>query len=528
VRAADNAVSILDPVSLETKSAIPVGWYPTSLAIAGSKLVVLNAKGYGTGPLASGSGKEAMKGSVSLIDLAGADLPALTKQVKENVERPSTFYKADCPKGFPIPTKKGEKSPIEHIVLIVRENKTFDCELGDLEGVDGDPSLVLFGEGVTPNLHALARQFAHHDNFYDDSETSAQGHLWLTSSFVNDYMERTWLEDYRNHPGFGTDPGFPKGEPSFGTFFSHLAKHSIDFTDYGEVTGALFTTVQPHVDSQFPGVFYNTSVKDEEKATYVAQRLVDDGDFPPFVYVLLPNDHTNGTDPGSPTPESMIADNDYATGLLIDKISHSEYWKSTAIFVVEDDTQIGADHVDYHRSYLVVISPYAKHAYVSHVNTSYPSMFRTFELILGVPPMNRYDALAPALFDVFTSKANEAPFEAIQRKIPDTLNTQSAFGSAYSAMMDFRGPDRNPDLGAIVHWARQGSPPVGSRIYDEVRRGAPPTVLQGRDEDDAPGMEEAGWLWAEDLRARRPDLKVDLRPNHAPPQRAAQQIDRDE
>src|SRR6185503_4257058 len=145
----------------------------------------------------------------------------------------------------------------------------------------------------------------------------------------------------------------------------------------------------------------------------------------------------------------------------------------------------------------VVISPYAKHGYVSHVNTSYPSLFRTFELLLGVPPMNRYDALAPALFDVFTSKPNEAPFDAIERKIPETLNTQSAPGSAYSAMMDFRGPDRNPDLGAIVHWARTGSPPAGSRIFDEMQRGAPPTVLGGRDEDDDPGMEEAGWLWAE-------------------------------
>jgi YVTN family beta-propeller protein len=378
VRAADNAVSILDATTLAPLAAIPVGWYPTSVALAGTKLVVLNGKGYGTGPLPSygpgqPSGKEKMNGSISLVDLAKADLPALTKQVLSNVQRPSTLYPFDCP-DFPVPTTLGNKSPIQHIVLIVRENKTYDTLLGDLgdKNANGDPSLALYGEMITPNVHALARQFAHHDNFYDDSETSTQGHLWLTSSFVNDYMERTWLEDYRNHPGFSSDPDLPRGQPHFGTFFTHLIAHHVDFTDYGEITGALGPGVAAHWDMGFPGVYFNLSVKDEAKATYVAAQIVDKGLMKPFVYVLLPNDHTNGTGPTNLTPAAMISDNDYATGLLVDRISHSKWWDSTAIFLVEDDAQIGADHLEYHRSICVVMSPWVKHGYVSHVNTSFP------------------------------------------------------------------------------------------------------------------------------------------------------------
>ncbi len=532
VRAADNAVSILDATTLAPQAAIPVGWYPTSVAIAGSKLVVLNAKGYGAGPFtaaeaASSSGKAQMDGSISLIDLASADLPALTKQVLANVERPKTLFPLQCP-GFPVPTNVGDKSPIEHVVLIVRENKTYDTLLGDLgdKNANGDPSLALYGEKVTPNVHALARQFAHHDNFYDDSETSTQGHLWLSSSFVNDYMERTWLEDYRNHPGFSTDPDATFGEPAFGTFFTHLIAHDVDFTDYGEVTGVVQPGVISHVDTSFPGTFFDLSVKDQDKATYVAGQIVTKGLLPPFVYVLLPDDHTNGTDPGDLTPESMISDNDYATGLLVDQISHSKWWSSTAIFLVEDDSQIGADHVDYHRSICLVMSPWAKHGYVSHVQTSLPSLFRTFEQILGLPPMNRYDALAPALFDVFTTKPDETPFTVLPRTVPDSDNPPTAVGASYSVLMDFRGPDRNSDLADVLWWERTGAPPAGSRIAREMANGLPPSVAPA-DDDDAreEAISEAGWNALYRYLDAHPEIHADLRPMRAAPGRAARSVD---
>jgi YVTN family beta-propeller protein len=528
VRAADNAVSVLDAATLAPQAAIPVGWYPTSLATAGTKLVVLNAKGFGAGPLTAAEaspskGKAMMNGSISLVDLATADLPALTEQVLANVKRPSTLFPFDCP-GFPVPTKGGRKSPIEHVVLIVRENKTYDTLLGDLgdKNANGDPSLVLYGENITPNVHALARQFAHHDNFYDDSETSTQGHLWLSSSFVNDYMERTWLEDYRNHPGFSSDPDATYGEPAFGTFFTHLIESNIDFTDYGEVTGVTRPGVLSHVDTSFPGTFFNLSVKDQDKAAYVAGQIVTNGILKPFTYVLLPDDHTNGTNPGAPTPEAMIGDNDAATGLLVDQITHSKWWSSTAIFLVEDDAQIGADHVDYHRSICVVMSPWVKHGYVSHVQTSLPSLFRTFELILGLSPMNRYDALAPALFDVFTSEPDETPFSAIpvSPTVLNMTNPPSAAGASYSALMDFSGPDRNADLGDVLLWERTGMPPPGSRIAMEVERGLPPSLSPADDDAREETASQAGWNALYAYLSAHPEIHADVRPQPPRPSRA--------
>jgi YVTN family beta-propeller protein len=521
-RAADDAVSILDASTLAPEATIPVGWYPTSVALAGTKLVVLNGKGYGAGPIAvtegdPSQGKAKMNGSVSLVDLAAADLPALTKQALANVTRPSTLYPFTCP-GFPVPTSAKEKSPITHVVLIVRENKTYDTLLGDLgdKNADGDPSRVLFGETITPNVHALAKQFSHHDNFYDDSETSTQGHLWLSSSFVNDYMERTWLEDYRNHPGFSSDPDAKYGEPAFGTFFTHLIAHKIDFTDYGEVTGVIQPGVSAHVDFGFPGTFFDLSVTDQSKATYVAGQIASKG-LKPFTYVLLPNDHTNGTTAGKPTPEAMIADNDYGTGILVDAITHSALWKSTAIFLVEDDSQIGADHVDYHRSICLVMSPYAKHGYVSHVHTSLPSLFRTFEDILGIGPMNRYDALAPAFFDVFTAKPDLATYTAIapDASILSQVNPPGAMGQSYSVLMDFKRPDRNAELGDLLWWERTGAPPPGSRMALQVARGLRPALAPDEDDGVEDAVYDASWKAAYEYLDAHPEIHADLR--RAPP-----------
>lgn len=496
VRAADNAIALYDAATLGPLGAVPVGWYPTAVAIlpGGSGFVATNGKGVGTGPLLSyqygdETGKQQMTGTVSIVDLNSVDLASVTQRVQDAVVRPSGAYPFDCDGVFPVPARPGRPTPIEHIVLIVRENKTYDALFGDLEQGDNDPSLVMYGDDITPNIHALARQFAHHDNFYDDGETSVQGHLWLTSSFVNDYMERIWLEDYRGNGDFGKEAAFEQGQPDFGTFFTHLIRHHLSFMNFGEVTGSLGQvdgeTVLSHTDMKFPGIFFNTSIKDEIKAAHVAAQLLDEGPFPAFSYVLLPNDHTQGTSPGSLTPEAMINDNDYATGLLVDRISHSPYWSSTAIFIVEDDPQIGADHVEYHRSICVVASPWVKRGYVSRVHTSIPSLFRTFELILGLPPMNRYDALATPMFDVFTMDRDDTPFDAIPRTVPDEYNGPDATGAEWSARMDFRGPDRNPDLGAVLWWHRMGAPPPGSRI-DKVLRGelAFPLGEDSLDEED--------------------------------------------
>lgn len=520
IRAADNAVSVLDAATLEPKGAIPVGWYPTAVAISGDTLVVTNGKGVGTGPLAKGqSGKKSMKGSLSLVSLSDVNLPESTATVEANVRRPSEVYPFECDGTFPIPTTTGGKTPIKHIVLLVRENKTYDALFGSLENGDGDPSLTLYGEDITPNISALARRFAHHDNFYDDSESSVQGHLWLTSSFVNDYMERTWIEGYRDAlADFGADSPTERGQPDFGTFFTHMMKNDISFLNFGEVVGTFDeydgVSVLDHTDLSFPGLFFNLSVKDEEKAKYVIDRLVTQEDFPQFVYLLLPNDHTQGSDAGAPTPESMISDNDYATGLVVEAISHSKFWKETAIFIVEDDPQSGADHVDYHRSILVVASPWAKSGHVSHVQASYPSLFRSFELMLGLPPMNRYDAMATPLYDAFTMKPNMAPYTALERTVPDAYNTKSSTGARWSAMMDFDGPDRAPDLGDLLWWMKRGAPPAGSRLAEELEEGRTPKAVEDDDDDDASERDiyDRGWAHAKRWLAAHPEVKADIRP----------------
>ncbi len=524
-RAADNAVQILDAKDLTLLGALPVSWYPTTVAVSpdGGHLLVLNGKGAGAGPLAAykegaESGKDQMAGSISLIDLAGVDLAKQTAQVEKNVRRPNEVFPFACDAPFPVPATQNGETPIEHIVLIVKENKTYDSVLGDLDAGDGDPSLAMWGEKYTPNLHALAKRFAHHDNFYDDSETSVQGHLWLTSSFVDDYMERTWFEDYRNHPGWGEDAVHPYGRPSFFTFFTHLIRHNVDFSMFGEIVGALDSVpegdVADHVDGGFPGSFFNTGISDVTKAQYVADVLVNQGKFPHFVYVLLPNDHTNGLSGGALTPESMINDNDVGMGVLVDAITHSKYFATTAIFIVEDDPQMGADHVDYHRSFCVVVSPYAKPGYVSHVHTSYPSMFKTFEMILHLPPLNRYDALATPMWDAFQqTPTGLTPFEHVERTIPDTMNGGKTLGAQISAHMDFSGPDKNPDLGDLLRWHATGQARPGSRIDAIVRGKLPVSVLDGVEDRDGDGdAYDAAMSQMRRYIATHPDFKNNLRP----------------
>jgi len=468
-RSADNAIGVLDLATLVPAGALPTGWYPTDVALAGdgARLVVTNGKGLGSGPLPTyglgdEGGKESMNGSVQTLALEGLDLAAASATVTASIARPGQVYPFACTGTYPVPPVRGGPTPIEHVVLIVRENKTYDTVLGDLEEGEGEPSLTLYGEDVTPNLHALARRFANHDNFYADIETSVQGHLFLTHGFVNDYIERTWFEDYRYRPGFGRDAAEAQGVPDMGSFFEHLIVHGVPFTVYGEIVGATGRVgdvpVTDFVDTRFPGIFYNTGIPDERKARYVARQLASGG-LPRFVYVLLPNDHTGGSGPDDLSPESMINDNDYATGLLVEAISQLPEWERTAVFVTQDDTQIGADHIDYHRTVLVVASPWARRG-TSSVNTSFASLFATFERILDLPPMNRIDANATPLYDSFTTTPNFEPYVAVPRTLPDRTNSGGTPASLPwpPRPNDAYGPDRDPDLGRRLWEARRGTP----------------------------------------------------------------------
>ncbi|MBN1944022.1 MAG: hypothetical protein JW797_00025 [Bradymonadales bacterium] len=453
-RGADNAVSVLNAESMTLIGSFPTAWYPTGVAIHpdGTMLIVIEGKGFGAGPSLGRSSKSAMTGSVTLVDLAELDLSATSQAVVTQYNRPTLVFPFECEGTFPIPTRAGQRSPIEYVFLIVKENKTFDCVFGDLTDidVDADPDLVRYGEEITPNQHALARTFAFSDNFYTEVENSDMGHLLLTATHLTEFAERIWLEAQRlsRFEGFQVEDA---ATPVAGNFFTHLMDHGIPIRIFGEIVGMFAVAnngLMPieYTDWGYPGgPLFNLSVTDESRARYLSN-LIDNGELTTFSFILLPNDHTMGTRAGELTPESMVSDNDYAVGLFIEALSHSAYWPTSAVFLVEDDPQGCYDHLDTHRSFITVISPWARRGYVSHVNSSFVSIFATIERILGVPPMGRPDASASPLWDMFTGQPDNTPYTALERQVPDEYNSADAVGAEASAAMDFRSPDRNPDI----------------------------------------------------------------------------------
>lgn len=519
-RGGDNAVLVLDAASLAVLGSIPTGWYPTDLAFTpdGATMVVVHGKSGSLGPNPGRDIKDWVAGSIMLVDVAGGDLAAWTAQVEANYRRPESVFPFDfpaaCEPPFPIPLREGDVSPIEHVVLVVKENKTFDCVFGDFPGAEADAGseYLHWGREITPNQHKLAEEFTLHDNFYTDSEVSVQGHLWLTGLFVTEYMERVWIENYRSG-GFEEVSVLDQGQPDVGTFFQHLMRHGIDFTNYGEVVGTLGSvggeTVLSHTDLEFPGVFFNMEVRDEAKARYVAEQLLG-GDFPPYVFIGLPNDHTHGTRAGSLTPEAMINDNDYALGVLVDELSHSPYWPTTAIFVVEDDPQSCADHIDAHRSFLLVISPWARRGHISRVHGSFLSVFRTIELILGLPPLGRTDAAAAPLYDAFTNVPDETPYMALPRTVPDDVNPGWYPGAERSAGMDFRGPDRCPELFPVLRAYRQWQRGELSLEQAQQAAGLPSLDEEAREEAGEETDEyDRAWAAFERWLAEHPELRLE-------------------
>jgi YVTN family beta-propeller protein len=480
-RGSDNAVSVIDIDGLAVLGAIPTGWYPTDVVLTpdATRLLVSEGKGSFMGPSMGMSITERMGGTMSTVALDGLDLATTTAQVEANYERPNAVYPFSCNlPNFPIPSQPGQTSPIEHVILVVKENKTFDCVFGDLQGdFAADPSLLEWGELYTPNMHALAREFGISDNFYSEGEVSDTGHMWLAGGHVTEYVERTWIESYSPGEDFTGYQLYEASSP--GDYFVHLIDNFIDFRVYGEIVGTLSEsklgngTVFEHIDGGFPGgPVINYEVKDEDKANYVANQI-QNGQLAAFSYILLPNDHTQGTTPGQPTPESMVADNDVALGILVDAVAHSQFWESTAIFVVQDDPQGCTDHIDVHRTFVIVISPWARRHHISHVNTSFASVFATIDRILGIPPIGREDAAAAPLWDFFTAIPDMTPYDTIPRNIPETFNDEGSPGAARSAAMDWSGPDRNPELEPLLLAYRAWQRGEISKAEAEARIAAP-------------------------------------------------------
>lgn len=460
VQADLNQVDLLDAARGELLGSLPTGWYPAAVAAHpdGERLVVVNAKGLGGSSLH-------MPGLLQVVTLpaGAAELAALTDQTWSNNTRPSRFYANPC--ASPLP--HAGQLPLEHVVLIVRENKTYDMVLGDLEGANGDPALTLFGEEITPNLHALARAFVNMDNFHSDPERSIQGHLWTTQVDCNDFVEKT---QHTQLPLAGYEPAAIAGS---GSIFEHCLRHGVSFRNYGEITSfgpELLGRLRDFIDPKFP--FFNMDIRDEDKAREVIREW-NLGIFPQFIYIALPNDHTFGTKPGKPTPESMVADNDRATGMLIDWISKSPYWEKTIVFVIEDDPQSWrGDHVDPHRSICVVVSPWVKRGFVSSVHYNIPSIYRTMEMILGLPPLNKNDALASPMYDIFRTPEEGPdlrPFDALPLAVPPETTPAGSPRARLSEHLDFDQVDGIPGLGEVLWRARKGNiePPAYAKGIDE-------------------------------------------------------------
>ncbi len=582
---ASDAVAVIDTHKLTSSVArrgmvepdgfVPTDWLPFSMAFLpsteGGKLYVATAKGQGTGPNNFPQREtKALRekhyessrtyigtllyGSLAAIDATEIEknLPQWTQVVLE-----SNRMKAAAER---IPFAGEEKNPIKHVIYIIKENRTYDQILGDLEQDgkqvgNGDKSLTMYGAAITPNIHKLALQFGVLDNFFDSGEVSGDGHVWSNAAIGSDYLEKTWQQSYRggqrtyDYEGVVAD-GYPLlqkipdvNQPESGYLWGDLAAHGKSYYHFGEFISTIFCDEPAAVDPQLgpmlggrpctkkaiepgeaipenwgggvnkwpwpiPLMAANTATKPElvghfakeapdfnlavpdqirvdifmrHLKAWLADKEQGKDTMPNFVMLRLPNDHTAGTRPGGPTPSSSVADNDLAVGRAVDAISHSPFWDDTAFFILEDDAQDGADHVDAHRSYALVISKYAPHGangapFVDSRFYSTVSVVRTMESLLGLPPMNNNDAFSSLISSEFTGPGDQPAYSADysnrDNKLIYTANKKNAEGASESMKMDFRHADQAPaqKLNVILWKDAMGSKPVPPMLTEQRKK----------------------------------------------------------
>jgi YVTN family beta-propeller protein len=490
---------------LQMLGEMPVGWYPTSVAVGrdGKTLFVANAKGVqGRNPNGKAAGPNGVWGTYIQNVIEGTVAVVSTPSDEELKRLSAVVAQTNLGAGESMSERaaKEERPGIKHVIYIIKENRTYDQVLGDMPQGNGDRSLVMFGRNVTPNLHALAERFVLLDNFYCAAEVSADGWNWSTSAMANEYTERNVPFNYsgrgRGYDFEGATNGTPvdlAGLPDVakapgGYLWDAAARKGLTYRNYGffvafsdekdkngkllvKENGALTRTLTGHTDEDFRR--FDLSYADSDayrayNAAYPKQTLkygqhdspsrfaewkrefdgfVRSGHLPQLMMVRLPRNHTSGTTPGVPSPRAMVADNDYAVGQLVEAVSKSPFWKETAIFVVEDDAQDGTDHVDAHRSTAFVISPWVRQGAVDHGFYNTCSTLHTMEHLLGLSPLCQYDVIAPLLNVFGNAPANDAPYNAIlpAREIVAEINRKTAYGAAQSARLDFSQADRVPD-----------------------------------------------------------------------------------
>ncbi len=520
--AAQNAVAVLawepdEPAETKLLGLLPVGWYPGGIVFdaARGQLAVANIKGLPTEPRKKGAtagfNTHHYHGSVSLVPLPDdGDLPALSEIVASNLRAEAIAAarlppRPDAPPRA-IPERIGEPSLIKHVVYVIKENRTYDQVLGDLPQGRGHEPLCVFGEKITPNQHALARQFVLLDNTYCCGILSADGHNWSASAIANEYLERSFAGFPRSYPdGMGDAEADALAWSPAGFIWDRCLERGVTIRNYGEFmmprvrwkdpgrkgspgfaacyaawragperADVVFAS-EPAIETIRPfspaaAVGWNMSVPDQVRADFVLAELADcerRGEYPALTIICLPNDHTSGTSPGCPTPAACMADNDLAFGRIVEGLSKSRFWPTMAIVAIEDDPQAGWDHVSGYRTTCYLASPYAKRGQTVSTRYNTTSVLRTIGQVLGLPPLNQFDAAAAPMADCFADEPDLTPFTALPASVPlDQMNPDPKAildpvlraGAIASAGMNLQELDRAPEdaLNRVLWQAMKG------------------------------------------------------------------------
>jgi YVTN family beta-propeller protein len=484
----NNCIAVIDVAvagKSQVKGFIPTGWYPTAVAVTpdGKTLLVGVGKGNQTRPNPIDKNTKYDK---SIPDYRRLPFPYIGTTLtgalsivpipdeKQLAKYTATVYR-NCPYSDKlltasphadttvIPSKPGEPSPLKYVIYIIKENRTYDQVFGDIKEGNGDPSLVMFGEQVTPNHHKLAREFVLLDNLYCNGQVSRDGHPWSTMAYHTDYIARDWHLTYSRRTGVDDDDeGHLSNAPS-GYLWDACNRAGLSYRSYGEYGKRVSSgDGNDKMEARVPGLvghicpeFGVSKIKgrrprDTENVEIFLKeyhQFEKEDKMPRFIVMSLGEDHTTGTTPGTYTPQACVASNDLALGRLVEAVTKGKYWKETAIFVIEDDAQNGPDHVDAHRTVGLVISPFTKRHSVDSTQYSTVSMIRTIELILGLPPLSQYDAAARPMYACFTDKADLTPYTHEQARIDlEAKNTAKSYGAKRSARMDFSDYDLVDDF----------------------------------------------------------------------------------
>jgi len=527
--AGNNAIAVIAlPAGEQTNSVVqgfmPTDWYPGAVVTDGTCLYSANVKGLGSRsgqPAATSFTSTSFLGTANRIPIPSAD--ALSKDTAVVIAngRLSQIQQArQVPLSgrppVPVPARAGEPSVFQHVLYILKENKTYDQVFGDLPRGNGNSSLCIYPQNVTPNHHALAQQYVLLDNFYCNGVNSADGHSWCSEGNNSDHLEKSFGGFVRSYT-FGDDP---LTYSSSGFIWNNALQHGLTFRNYGEfdyasVNGGyswaqIYTdytngthaitysqnigvaSLRPYSSTNVPG--WNLNIPDQVRAYGFIQELnaaQTRGNWAALHLLYLPDDHTGGTPPA----QAQVADNDLALGKVVQAVTTSLFASNTVIFVIEDDPQSGYDHVDGHRSLCLVISPYTKRGQTVSVFYNQTGVLHTMEQILGLPPMNQQDAMAPLMFECFTNTPDFTPYAAVANQIDlaaggAPLSSKARYYAGKVRKMDFSKPDQvNEDVFNRYLWhAIKGDLPYPSEFVGGHGKGLKQLglvlVKSGRVDDD--------------------------------------------